>query len=290
MTPTMRAYLQATAKLAHARATLPEPNSDAVREAEAAQRHAREQLRPKPDYTTLPRFNLDTPLNFLDGDGNTPPGIAKTTIGQVRHRADVRLNEAGLQASDHMPVTLVLLDHEFGHRFDYRVKGELPAFTPRKTQFLSVDAFDSVRVRRQMVMFEVAFALPDGSDFEQAVLAIALMERDFEAVSRFHDQLFAEPCGGDSLQPLKTRPLADCNNSGNAWMALQETLANLAATPPEDGDPLSRAYFDWVLAEVAVTKAEKAYWSASRRQDDTAVIDAKRTRDEALAAFVAAAA
>lgn len=158
------------------------------------------------------------------------------------------------------------------------------------------DGYGSARANREFVMLTCAFMMPDGNDFELALLAIALHELQFHLADRNYNQAAFEyhhyrgECA--TADASRNEAMTACHSrSEAAWKALQAARGDLRLSPPADDDALATAYFQWVSACLEYDRLEKASWQRDFDcEDDGGVAEAAARRTEALQAFVAAAA
>lgn len=200
-----------------------------------------------------------------------PSNIADATIDGVVHRTTPCLDDDGMRG------TL-----------------QEPASNPPRSPI--ENGYGSARANREFVMLTSAFMMPDGGDFDLALLAIALHELQFQQADQASDQAAFEyhHNRGECAAADTTRHAAmtDAQSRASAaWEALYAARQDLNLSPPSSDDALATAYFQWVQACLEYDRLEKALWERDFSDDsEDGVADAARRRTEALAAFVAAAA
>lgn len=289
MIPSMRAYLQAVAAVANARAKLPTAIDDdaqrALDDANAAADRVRNGLLATP-------FNLSgfgNGLTFLpvDGfnDGEIELELDTRGVGRTDGKKSIRTFET--RRFQHQPgVAVVAVDlneplYQANLFADSTITDNSPA-AAAMNELVPLSRVDPVRLQANLAKLSASFALHTGSAFEKAVYAIAYLEQRLRRLCARPTM----PCG-DNFN-FKIRELPN-DADANAAIALQQIRVELKASPPETDDQLENAYYRWVLADLEYERLQaQAREEADGNNDGQA--DAMRIRTEALVSFVAAAA
>ncbi|MBY0552818.1 MAG: hypothetical protein K2W95_36380 [Candidatus Obscuribacterales bacterium] len=301
MIPSMRAYLQAVAAVANARANLPTAIDDdaqrALDDANAAADRVRNGLLATPfnlsGFGNGPTFlpvddaNHDVNLEFgLEKSGSAEGHAGKKSIGEFgrgfRRFRDVAVVAVDLNANDfpHGQTDL------FGDLTTDNINRPEASERPAESQFLPTFQVDPVRIRRIQARLSAGLALQTGTAFEKKVFAIAFLEQQLRRLNVGPTR----PCDDNINEHthFKIRELPN-DADAHALTALQQTRVELKASPPETDDQLENSYYRWVLADLEYERLQaQAREEADGNNDGLA--DAMRIRTEALVSFVAASA